>query len=60
MPDDPATIKEAEARGRRDGAAAAYTAACRILDRDRAAGVEDFGIIENILDKLAELAGWRV
>lgn len=57
MPDDPATIDDAEARGRRAGAEAAYTAACHILDRDRAAGMDDCDIIENILGEIAGLAG---
>lgn len=40
-----------------DGLKAAYEAACRIVDRDGELGMDDFGIIENILAELAKLAG---
>lgn len=39
--------------GRKD----AYEEACRIVDRDHAAGVDDNGIIDNVLAELAKMAG---
>jgi hypothetical protein len=38
------------------GLAKAYMEACRICDRDDAAGVDDLGTIDNILEALAKLA----
>lgn len=35
----------------------AYAAACRIVDRDHAAGMEVEGIIDNVLAELARMAG---
>lgn len=35
----------------------AYAAACRIVDRDGALGIEAEGIIDNVLAELAKLAG---
>ena len=43
--------------GRSAGLRTAYEAARRIVDRDAEDGVDDFGIIDNLLAELAKLAG---
>jgi hypothetical protein len=53
----PMSADQPKQNQRQLGARDAYHAACRIVDRDHEAGVDDHGIIDNMLAELAKLAG---